>query len=818
MKFFLLLIVLLNVSMVQAQTHIFAQLKGAPINTTGWTLSGNAHVGNITTADNSELVLCANQNNLSGAAFFNEPINLSLCSKWAAEFDTRMYDGDQADGIAFCFLEVPPAGFVTGGGLGIPATAQGLKVCFDTYLNCPSTGTALPKIELRWGTGYDECGSQPTIDNSNGALSVLHSNDYAHVKITYDDGAIQVFVNDQMYLSGFQQFNFAGYLGFTASTGGNTDNHSIKNVVIYTEMPPSEAGTDKTICSGGSVQIGAPGTAGNVYSWYPNQNLDNYGTSNPTFSATNNTGSPVQTRYYVSTAFANNTNCASRDSVTITILPEPSVSVAPTAATICQGAETRFLATVSGGGSDPSIQWKLNGTDVGSDSVGYSASNLQTGDVISSIVTGSGNCPATVSEPYVVTVSPVVVPAVQINASDNNICAETSVTFTASSVNAGAAPVYTWLVNGSVQITTNSTFTTTGLANDNEVKCVLHSSLACITQADVSSGIIVMKVTPLVTPEINILSTASEICKGQPVTFTATVINGGTNPFYQWKKNDTPVGDGTALYTDPNLNNGDVVECTLVSDIRCVSRSMATSNVLKMVVHELPVIPLNHNRELCNNAAFLDAGDFARYQWSTGSTDKKIPVAGSGAFKVTVTSVYGCTGANSTYVQSIIPAPANFLPADSEVCAYSNYLVKPAGNFAAYQWSTNAVTPTLAVHEPGTYWLHVTDRNGCSATDTVVYKEKDCGNEIYFPTAFTPNGDGINDLFKPVFRNRVSQYQFAVYNRWGKLLFYSAEPGRGWDGTLNGTKQNVGVYVWSCTYQFGQQAPKSGRGTIVLIR
>ncbi len=72
----------------------------------------------------------------------------------------------------------------------------------------------------------------PTRTNSDGKLSFIRSPNYNHAKITYDSGNINVYVNDTLYLTGFQTFNFTGYLGFTASTGGYWDNHSIKNVII----------------------------------------------------------------------------------------------------------------------------------------------------------------------------------------------------------------------------------------------------------------------------------------------------------------------------------------------------------------------------------------------------------------------------------------------------------------------------------------------------------------------------------------------------------------------------------------------------------
>ena len=72
-----------------AQNYVFAQLKGSPVNTKGWNFQGGATVANITGSTNSELLLCP-LNSPSGAIFYNKPINLSVCSKWKAEFDFRM--------------------------------------------------------------------------------------------------------------------------------------------------------------------------------------------------------------------------------------------------------------------------------------------------------------------------------------------------------------------------------------------------------------------------------------------------------------------------------------------------------------------------------------------------------------------------------------------------------------------------------------------------------------------------------------------------------------------------------------------------------
>ena len=104
-------------------------------------------------------------------------------------------------------------------------------------------------------------------DNASGNLSFMRSTSYSHAKITYNGGNISVYVNNTLYLTGFQQFDFAGYIGFCAGTGAASDNHSIKNVIIYTDIPPSVAGSSSaaTICSGENLQLGTSANPEYVY-------------------------------------------------------------------------------------------------------------------------------------------------------------------------------------------------------------------------------------------------------------------------------------------------------------------------------------------------------------------------------------------------------------------------------------------------------------------------------------------------------------------------------------------------------------------------
>ena len=92
------------------------------------------------------------------------------------------------------------------------------------------------------------------------------------------------------------------------------------------------------------------------------------------------------------------------------------------------------------------------------------------------------------------------------------------------------------------------------------------------------------------------------------------------------------------------------------------------------------------------------------------------------------------------------------------------------------------------------------------------------GPDIFVPSAFTPNGDGRNDVLKPIPVGIKTFDYFKVFNRWGQLVYVTGEVGKGWDGNVNGTRQQSGTYVYVT-----QGIDYTGKiifrkGTVVLIR
>ncbi|NOT50280.1 MAG: T9SS type B sorting domain-containing protein [Chitinophagaceae bacterium] len=115
------------------------------------------------------------------------------------------------------------------------------------------------------------------------------------------------------------------------------------------------------------------------------------------------------------------------------------------------------------------------------------------------------------------------------------------------------------------------------------------------------------------------------------------------------------------------------------------------------------------------------------------------------------------------------------------------------------------------------YQIFISDKHTCVTVDTLqmlVLKKPG----YYLPTAFTPNGDGLNDIARPYLVGMKSLVSFSVFNRWGNRIFYSQQEGKGWDGRFNGNPQASGVYVWILEFLDNSNKKVTEKGTITLIR
>ena len=156
------------------------------------------------------------------------------------------------------------------------------------------------------------------------------------------------------------------------------------------------------------------------------------------------------------------------------------------------------------------------------------------------------------------------------------------------------------------------------------------------------------------------------------------------------------------------------------------------------------------------------------------------------------------------------------LGGNRSICPGETIMLHATYPGSTYSWQDASSDSVYLVTQPGIYWVHVTYDN-CTTGDTV--RITDCPAELWFPTAFTPNGDGNNDLFRPKGIS-ISNFHMMIFDRWGQMLYETKYMEKGWDGTAAHSLCPPGTYTFIATYE-GTENPgdtKKVTGSFSLVR
>jgi gliding motility-associated-like protein len=198
-------------------------------------------------------------------------------------------------------------------------------------------------------------------------------------------------------------------------------------------------------------------------------------------------------------------------------------------------------------------------------------------------------------------------------------------------------------------------------------------------------------------------------------------------------------------------------------------------------------------------------------------------------YHLTVIDAQGCKSLNSAVAQLYVTPPAKLFAGDDTAVVQNQPVQLHAidvnnSGFSTYNWSPSygldnpdINDPVATLTEGTTYVVTASTADGCESTDTIrvtVYTK----SGIYVPNAFTPNGDGRNDVFRPILIGVKKMNYFAIYNRWGQQVYKTESNGAGWDGRVNGEMQLPGAYVWQVSGVDYQGNNIQSKGTVILIR
>ncbi len=566
----------------------------------------------------------------------------------------------------------------------------------------------------------------------------------------------------------------------TTSTACYTAQTATSNNVTMTvnqNLTPtvSIAASINNICAGTSVTFTATPTNGGStpgYQWKKNgTNIS--GATAATYSSSTIANNDVMSVVITTSIACYTAQTATSNNVTMTVnsILTPSVSIAASSNTICAGSSVIFTATPTNGGGTPLYQWKNNGTNISSaTNATYSSSAIANGDVLSVNMTTSTACytaPTASSNNVTMTVNQNLTPSVSIAASNNNICAGSSVTFTATPTNGGSTPSYQWVKNGTnISGATASTFSSSSLANGDVVGVMMTSSIACYTALTASSNNVTMVVNTNITPSVAIAASNNNVCAGASVSFTATPTNGGSTPTFQWYNNASAIsGETNTTYNSSSLANGDVLSVIMGSSNTCSSTSTANSNNISMVVNPIvtPIVTAATTATtVCPgvvvtfNSNTTNGGNSTQFQWLlngnniSGATNSSFS-ASSGVndgdiYSVVITSNANCLSTNtatSNGVTMALSSPiATITPSGTTALCGTSNVTLTASNGASYLWSNGATTQSITANTSGSYSVAVTSFGGCVSNSTATNVQK-------FPTAAKILAVGLTSVCEP---------------------------------------------------------------------
>ena len=294
---------------------------------------------------------------------------------------------------------------------------------------------------------------------------------------------------------------------------------------------------------------------------------------------------------------------------------------------------------------------------------------------------------------------------------------------------------------------------------------------------------------------------------------------------------DTTLCDGEHIVLNPVpslqgsylWNTGDTSASVNVSSpgtywLRINSNGCEKIDSIRILFTPRPVVNLASDTTICNGEMLtLNVADNnSSYLWQDGSTQPSYTITGAGIYSVTV-SMNGCDAFGSIDV-SYLPKPILKLGEDTTICINETLLLNATNPESTYLWQDGSTQSYYQVIKQGVYTVSVINSCGISSASVTV-ETKNCDCKFYIPSAFTPNNDGINDAFQPSGECVLSNYELRIYNRWGQLVYESSNALQGWDGTLKGEPQPVGIYVYQLSYKDGITGTiEHKKGIVTLLR
>jgi gliding motility-associated-like protein len=315
-------------------------------------------------------------------------------------------------------------------------------------------------------------------------------------------------------------------------------------------------------------------------------------------------------------------------------------------------------------------------------------------------------------------------------------------------------------------------------------------------------------------------------CSGNNDGMAIATVNGGTPSYnFEWSINPPPAGAVASGLSPGNysITVTDAHNCVVVSDF-----SITAANALSLSVDSLWQPTCYGGTD---GGVILSAyGGQPPYQFAVFTNvfqDNVFNNLPSGNLGALVIDQNGCTDT----VMFVIPSPAEFdvrLPYKATVALGAKISLAPTfsgtDSVISWLWSpaeglscTQCEQPEARPLSDIVYTVTATDKYGCTDTASIIVVVKR-DYEIFVPNIFSPNGDGINDVFQPLDFGAAKTFNMKIFNRWGELIYETNDINQPWNGTYKNKLLDVGVYTYYITGEFLNTDPFKKTGSITLVR
>ena len=437
----------------------------------------------------------------------------------------------------------------------------------------------------------------------------------------------------------------------------------------------------------------------------------------------------------------------------------------------------------------------------------YNWSNGDTTNYLTNVPIGTYTCTVTddffcCKQDKIVHYGP---PSISISMVNDSICLNQPIL-----INANGADTYNWFPNGSLSsisgsivIATPSITTTYTVNGITAVNCT-------------STNTVTLVVNPL--PIIS-LTGLDSICSGNNSVIQATGANS-----YTWAPS-LGLSATTGFSVNANPSKTEIYTVIGADTNHCLDTILFTLNVIP-----LPQLQVLGTQSVCiGSSATLTALGATQFNWNFSSAQSSNPIA---IITPTVNTTFTLTGTNfgkckdSLYFTiTVLQLPSISIESVDSICDGQEFSLQAIGS-GLFNWYPSiglsciqCSNPISALESSIQYYVTVTDNNFCLNTDSVFINIKEtCGDDLLIPNVFSPNLDGVNDLFKITVSN-IRSFECEIYDRWGLKLFSSNDSNFSWNGiSTNGLLVPDGVYFYLIRIQKYNNKIRNYKGFLTLVR